>query len=230
MDDSKLERWGAWAGIAFVVLVLVTAFLPGSPPKPSDSTAKITTYFADKADEIRIITYLGGLATVAVFFWLGALGRFLRRGEGAGPMLATSAVAGGVFAAVMNGVGGIILAAVTVLRLQNSAPKELRFYYVLANMFTIVGGFGIVVLLAAVSLVALRSAVLPRWVAALGGVAIVLWIVATGGVTSTKDWIFYFGLAGFALFAIWVVVVSIMMMRTASTSSDAPAFSEPSAA
>jgi len=41
-------------------------------------------------------TYVGGLATIAILFWLGALWRFMRTAEGAGPMLATSAVAGGV--------------------------------------------------------------------------------------------------------------------------------------
>ena len=86
----KLGRWGAWAGIVFVVLVLITAFLPGSPPKPSDSAVKIAKYFVDKADEIRITTYIGGLATIAMLFWLGALWRFMRTAEGEGPMLATS--------------------------------------------------------------------------------------------------------------------------------------------
>jgi hypothetical protein len=230
VDDSKLERWGAWAGIAFVVLVLVTGFLPGNPPKTSDSAVKITKYFVDRADQIRIVTYVGGLATIAVLFWLGALWRFMRTAEGPGPMLATSAVAGGVFAAVANAASGIIFGTVAILKLQNGIEGgSIRFFYVLGNNFAMAGGFAVIVLIGSVSLLVLRSDLMPRWVAALGGVEILLWLVASGAVTSTKDFIVYFGFAAFALFAVWVLVVSIMMLRSTKESAGAPAVTEPSA-
>jgi hypothetical protein len=230
MDDSKLERWGAWAGIAFVVLVLITVLLPGNPPKVSDSALKIGKYFDDKADEIRIVTYVGGLATVALLFWLGALWRFMRKAEGAGPMLATSAVAGGVVTAGLTAVGGIILGVVAILRLQNGiALSGVRFFYVLGNNLVIAGGFGIIVLVASVSFLVLRSDLMPRWVAAVGGVDLVLWIVACGAVTSTKDFVFYFGFAAFGLFAIWLLIVSIMMLRAPSGDPGTPAVTEASA-
>ena len=62
MDDSKWERWGALGGILFVIMVLVSVFLPGSPPKTSDSAAKIVKFFADNGDEIRWAGYIGLLA------------------------------------------------------------------------------------------------------------------------------------------------------------------------
>ena len=76
----------------------------------------------------------------------------------------------------------------------------------------------------------LRSNLMPTWVAALGGVTIVAWIVAGGGVTSTKDFLLYVLFAAFVLFAVWVVVVSVMMLRAAEQGTGAPAVSEPSAA
>jgi hypothetical protein len=169
---------------------------------------------------------------VAVLFWLGALWRFMRKAEGAGPMLATSAVAGGVLTAALTAVGGIMLGAVAILRLQNGiAPSGVRFFYVLGNNLVLAGGFGVIVLLASVSFLVLRSDLMPRWVAALGGVDIVLWIVACGAVTSTKDFIFYFGFAALTVFAIWVLVVSILMLRAPSGGeSGAPAVAETSAA
>ena len=230
MDDSKLERWGAWAGIAFVVLVLITAFLPGSPPKPSDSAVKITKYFVDKSDEIRITTYVGGLATIAILFWLGALWRFMRTAEGPGPMLATSAVAAGAVAAALNAVGGIVFGTVAILKLQSGIDdKSIRFFYVLGNDFAVAGGFAVIVMLAAVSFLVLRSDLMPKWVAALGGVTIVLFFVAGGGVTSTKDFLLYVLLGALVLFSVWIVVVSIMMMKAAK-GSGAPAVAETSAA
>jgi len=41
MDDSKWERWGALGGILFVVMVVVAAFLPGSPPTTNDPTGDV---------------------------------------------------------------------------------------------------------------------------------------------------------------------------------------------
>ena len=229
MDDSKVERWGAWAGIAFVVLILVTAFLPGSPPKLSDSSAKITKFFVDKADEMRIVTYVGGLATVAVLLWLGALYRVLRRAEGAA-QLSVSALAGGIIAAALTTTGGVVLGAVAILKLQNGIePAGVRFFYVLGNMLVIAAGFGVIVLIGATSLIVARTGIMPKWIAVLGLVDVLLWFVATGAVTSTKDFVFYFSLAAFGLFAIWVLSVSIMMLRSAGEGSGSPEVAEASA-
>jgi hypothetical protein len=46
MDESKWERYAALGGIWFVVLSVISAFLPGTPPKTDDSLVKIANYFA----------------------------------------------------------------------------------------------------------------------------------------------------------------------------------------
>jgi hypothetical protein len=214
VDDRKLERVGAWAGIVFVVLVLVTALLPGSPPKTSDSVGKIAKFFVDKSDEIRITTYVGGLATVAVLFWLAALYRTLRRADSSG-VLAVAALAGGVVTTALIGVGGVLMGVVSIIRLQAGiAPIDIRFFYVLSTNLTIAGGFSLVVLLVATSWAIVNTRVMPTWVAVIGGLDALLWLVGCGAVTSTKDFIFYIAFAGFLVFAIWVLIVSIFMLRT----------------
>jgi hypothetical protein len=232
MDDKKLERLGGWAGIVFVVLVVVAGFLPGSPPNTSDSVGKISRYFVDKADEIRIVTYLGGLATIAVLFWLAALYRMLRRVE-TSPILPVAALAGGIVTTALVAVGGVIIGAVAILTLQSGiAPVNIRLFYVLGNNLTLAGGFSIIVLLLAASWAIVRSHVMPVWVAAIGAVDALLWVVGTGAVTSTKDFIFYFGFAGFLGFALWALIVSIMMLRApgAAPAATPVTVSEPSVA
>ena len=82
-------------------------------------------------------------------------------------------------------------------------------------------------LLAALSLVALRSAVLPSLGRRSGASldrALDRRVPAASPAPRTRS--SYLGLAGFALFAIWVVVVSILMLRTrARARRVAPAFS-----
>jgi hypothetical protein len=58
MDDAKWERYAALGGIWFVVLSVVSAFLPGAPPSTSDSVEKIAKYFSDHAGAIEVATLL----------------------------------------------------------------------------------------------------------------------------------------------------------------------------
>ena len=113
MDDAKWERWAGLGGILFVILVLVSAFLPGNPPMQTDSTAKIARYFNQHRDDIRWAAYIGSVAAVPFLWWLGSVWARLRRSEGATPRLAVVAVAGGIFGTVMAtaarfGVAGIL--------------------------------------------------------------------------------------------------------------------------
>src|ERR1700750_551593 len=82
VDDRRSDRSLALAGIVFVVLMLIAAFLPGSPPKPNDSAAKIVKFVTDKNDQLRWSGFVGVLASIVLLGWLGAVWRLLRRAEG----------------------------------------------------------------------------------------------------------------------------------------------------
>ena len=94
MNDRNWERWGALGGILFVVLVVISAILPGSPPMTSDSAKKIADFVVDHDDEVRWAGYIGTLAVIPFFWWLGSVWRLLRRGEGGSPRLAVMAILG----------------------------------------------------------------------------------------------------------------------------------------
>ena len=142
MDDSKWERWGALGGILFVILVLASAFLPGSPPKTSDPTSDMAKFILDKSDEIRIAGYLGAVAAVPFFWFLASLWRLLRRGEGGTPRLTVMAALGGGFAAVVGAIGGIVLAVLPLVRSSLTAGL-LRTLYILATSLAFTALFGI---------------------------------------------------------------------------------------
>ena len=76
MDDRRSERSLALGrhrvrGAARVI----AALLPGSPPKPDDSAAKIAKFVVDKGDEIRWAGFIGVLGSIVLLGWLGAVWR-----------------------------------------------------------------------------------------------------------------------------------------------------------
>ena len=56
MDESMWERYGATAGVVFVVLVLGSVFLAGAPPHIDASAGKIATYFESSLGRVASIT------------------------------------------------------------------------------------------------------------------------------------------------------------------------------
>ena len=98
----------ALAGIVFVVLMLVAGFLPGSPPKPSDSAAKIVK-FVDRQERPAPLGRVPRRARAIVLLgWLGAVWRLLRRAEGGEPRLAVGAALGAAMAAALFNAAGVL--------------------------------------------------------------------------------------------------------------------------
>jgi hypothetical protein len=194
MDDSKWERWGALGGIVFAILTVAAALLPGSPPNTSDSTADMVKFVVDKGDEIRIAGYLGAIAVVPFFWFLGSLWRLLRRDEAGAPRLTVMAALGGVFSAVLGALGGILLALLVLVR---------------SSLF------GVAALTLSASVVFIRSRSMPVWLGALGILAGLVALVGGGVTVSTNDTLFAFAIFGFLLATLWVVILSILMLRHA---------------
>jgi hypothetical protein len=224
MDDSRWERWSALGGILFVALVLASAFLPGSPPKPGDSAAKIAKFVTDKGDEIRWAGYLGALAAVPLFWFAGGVWRLLRRAEGGNPRLTVVAVLGIGFAVLAGAVGGIILGALGILGVSGSGGVGLtRFFYVLSFNVGALTSFGAAVFVGAFSIIIVRSSVLPTLMGWLGALVAILFLVGGAVVASTRDAFFTISFVSFIAFAIWILVVSGLMLRGPSREAVASA-------
>ncbi len=220
MDDRNWERWGALGGILFVVLVAVTAILPGYPPKTGDSAAKIADFIGDNGNKIRWAATTGGLAVIALFWWLGSVWRLMRRGEGGSPRLAVTAIAGAVFAAAMATIGAVSLAVIPVIGTHTFGKSAIRYFYILSSNIAVATMFGAAAFVGAFSLLIIRRHVLPPILGWLGLVVAVLGIVGGPVVSSTRDTFFYLALAGFVAFLAWIVIVSIVMFVHGGGESD----------
>jgi hypothetical protein len=214
MSDSKWERWSALGGVVFAVLATASGLVPGSMPKPSDTPDQIADFISDKGREVRVAAFIGGLATLALFWFAGAVWRFLRRAEGGNPRLTVVAILGVSFAAAMSAVGGVMLAVIGRVGVVGLGGVGMtRALYVLSFDLAGATAFGAAVFLLAFSIVVIRSGALPMAVGWIGIVIAVVFVASGGIVASTRDVFFYLQFGGFAAFAIWLIVVSIMMFR-----------------
>ena len=65
MDRKQLERWGAGAGVVFVIMVVVSAFLPGSPPGEHWTTEHIRSWVLDHRRALLVSSFVMSVAESA---------------------------------------------------------------------------------------------------------------------------------------------------------------------
>jgi hypothetical protein len=207
----KMPRLAALSGVAFVVLIVVAfTALSSNTPEIDDSAAKITSYYADnQGQEIAaaLVVLLGALFLAIFTSYL----RGFVQGTGAGGELWPNVVLiGGTVA-----VAGFLVAIGVHFALIDGGDKHLPPDAMVAlnaidsdDFFAFAFPMG-VMLLGAAGAILRDGAALPKWMA---WVAIVLLII-------------FFTPAGFASFAlsgIWIIIASVLMYQRAGAAT-APA-------
>lgn len=212
------DRWSRLApltGIGFAVLTVVAVFSnTAETPKASASVAKVISYYAVHRSEVETTAILFALAFLVLVLFAGALRSYLRRTPAA-EGLASLVLAGGV----MMATGALIGSGVEyglAHNLHSLSPAEAHTLNFLSQelFLPILGGAFVFAICSGLAI--LRGAALPKW---LGWVAIVLGIAAIIPPTSLPS------LLGFA---IWTIIVSVLMyMRLGAPAGTPAAVSQP---
>ena len=205
------KRIAGGAGIITVVLLVVSGFSAGSPPKTSDSAAKIGRYFLKHRSALLRADYVGMLAgffflIFAAGLWALARSRERERGD------FWSIV--GILGAVMT--AGLAVASTAVhvtlaLRIGQLGPQFIR---VLFDVQSAVGagiGVGIAAFLVGLGTAARRSSSIPGWLAWFGYAIAVVGLIAVGGAASTATAFAALGFVTFLGFLVWVLVAAAKM-------------------
>jgi Domain of unknown function (DUF4386) len=174
MSRWTVERLAAATGILFVALLLASLFVTGEqPPNLQATNAEILTFFGENHRALLISVILGGLALVAFLWFLGSVAATLRRGGE--PRLATVAFGAGVATASLAG-ASLVIQATIAFRLSADAPQIAKALYDMQFLTQTIVGFPAAAFVAAVSIAAWRSRLLPQWFGLVGliGAAIVL--------------------------------------------------------
>ena len=211
MNDSTWERYGLAAGIVFVVLVVVASLIGGTPPKPTDSGAKIVSYFHDNQDALKVGAYLNGLGAVAFLWFLGSLWTRLRRAETAGSRLSVIALVGGIASLVFATIAGASVAFVA-LYLQELGPGVAQVFYLFATVLLAVSAFALAVFTSATSVMILRYPIVERFLGWVGEGIAALWLIAGIGVADNDTAIHTVGLVAFLIWAGWILILTVLLL------------------
>ena len=197
--EGKLARYAPLTGALFVVVVTIGFAVGGDTPDADASGSEVIDFYKDKEGRQFVATLLVVLGAVALVWFASSLRSILRTAEGGTGRVSNIAFAGGVGAAVgfwvsaaihftLADVGGDLDAAAVQALNALDSDSFLAF------------APGIAILLLATALVALRSAVLPSWLA---WIAIVVFVASFTPV----------GFVAFILSGVWIIVVSILLFR-----------------
>jgi hypothetical protein len=199
MPRGNLQRFAPLTGVLFVVLTVVAFVLGGETPDFDDPPEEVVEYFVDN-DTVNIVgSLVEGLGAVVLLFFAA----YLARTVGAG-ILAWVVLGGGIVAAAGIGVDAGFRFALTEaageVGPEEISPVAVQTLNALWSNFFFPMVVGIGTLVLATSLAALRTRVIPVWLAWIG---IVIFVV-------------FFTPAGFVAFlvaALWIIVISIILWR-----------------
>jgi hypothetical protein len=203
----------AWSGLIFVGLSVVALAVAPEYPASDASTTELADFYGERNRALAGAS-IEALATAFFVGFLGALRSALRSAEGeSGPFSAVAVIAGSVVAA-----GLLIeeaLNAGLVLRNEQVGPAALQTVFDMANVLATFLAFPIGALVAAASLSALATGVLPRHTATGGLLVAALQIPA--GFSLASDGVFSPSgaapLIAVGVFGIWIVVVAVELLR-----------------
>lgn len=220
MTQERWERIGAGSGIVAVGLMLASAFVVPQPPRIDAPIEEVGRYLAVNRTGLLTQAFLLGLAFVAMLWFLGSLRATLRRAEGEPGRLSAVAFGAGLLVAGAGLVGGLMNTELAYRANQVGDPALARGLYDLGYLaFTFVW-FPIAALVAATSVIALRTRVLPRSWGLAGGLYAAAGIFGGAGFYYESGAFAPGGSYSFALFlgfAAWTLATSAMLiMRVAA--------------
>jgi hypothetical protein len=218
--SSAVVRWGAWAGILYVLAWLIGLFLAPSAPDPFGSASTINAYFsAHRAAAMIQSVLIHGLAGVALLGLTAALWSYLAAGDLTGPRRLM--LAAGVLAAVVSLVQVGFMIGIYVHVGQHGNADCTRTLFDAINKADTVKLILLAVFVGAASWAASRGGALPRWVVWEGAVTVVFLVV--GGLAFlVKSGALNVVLAiSLPLLLLWAAAVSISMIRRKPVASPA---------
>jgi hypothetical protein len=208
---SAAVRWGAWAGIVYVLAWLAGLFVAPSAPDPFGSAGTINAYFSAHRPAAMIQSvFVHGLAGVALLGLTVALWEYLAAGDTAGPRRVM--LIAGVLAGVVSFLQVAFMIGIYVHVGQHGSADGTRALFNAINKADTVKLILLAVFVGAASWAASRNGAFPGWMVWSGAITMVFLVV--GGLAFvTKSGPLNVALdVSLPLLLLWAAAASISMI------------------
>ena len=217
---NDMRKLAGIAGIVFIVILIATLILPGTPPAIDDSDSDLVNFFTDNRSGILLAQWLGFIATVPALFFFSYFLVVLRQSEGDQPVRTLTALIGIAATAGMAIVIAAILATGAFEAGHGLEEKMARIYYDLASIATNgqFAALGTYLLFSGWLIVSKRAfPVWCGWIGIVGGVLAVLSsaCLASDGALAPAAPLAVF--PAIAAFVVYTLALSVLMLRPAKT-------------
>ena len=193
MSNYSWQRLGAASGILYVVLLLGGPSIGGP--------------------NIQIAFLMEILAFLFFLFFLGNLWSALRRAEGGSGWLSATAFGGGLMSVTIKVASAAPILAARYRAGDGLDPQLARTLQDINDASFYLSFFPLTVLLAAFAIVVIRSGALPKW---LGWIAAAVGLgLIVGGMSGSADLQSEWAGVPMILFTLWVIAVSVVLIRRA---------------
>jgi len=207
MSKSSKEWLVPLTGILFIVLLIVSWIIQGSPKSADKPAREIVAWYVDNKSSVEIAAFLGTLAAAALVFFGGYLRKVF---DGAGPMLAILPLIGLTIIGIGGALDNMLLFAAAE-RAEDVPPVATQTIQAIWDNDFLPLVLGVVVFNFSVGFAVLRTGAMPKWMG---------WWAILFGVITLAGPIGFIGAIGAA---VWVIIASIVLSLRARSAGAAPA-------
>jgi hypothetical protein len=185
------------SGVAAVLLIIAAFIVGGETPEADDALAKIVSYYHDNDSDLQIASALLALGGFFFLLFSATLTDLFRRALPERRVASTLSLAGGVLFAVGTTIfAGLEFAAADFV--DDVAPSSIQTISALTSDMFFTLAVGVAAFLLGAGVAALKSRLLPRWLA---------WVAIVNGVIAITP----LGFFGFLALGIWTLIASVML-------------------
>lgn len=201
---GPLERWAPLAGIVYVALAFVAILFELRAPDSSGNPQKLVDYFSKSGHrDDGFIGILFFMAAIFFFLWfLAALRTRLAQMGGDGVLGSVVLLGGGLYAA-LSLAAFMLWGGIEQMKVNSTHPVHPELHQFAGDVAWFLNSSGFIggaALMIAASVIAIRAAVVPRWLG---------WLSVVAGITVLVSFV---GIPQI-VWGVWVLVVSVGLFR-----------------
>jgi hypothetical protein len=218
MSETQWWRLGGLAGLLFVVLTVITVFIPFTTPAADLPTSEIVRAVVDDRTNLLAFGCILGIAAAVFMVFTAALYSVLRLWEGNGGGPSVIVLAGGIGTSMILVLSQAVLVATIYAADRDADPAAIRALFELATPLYTSSALMLTLFLAGTAFSLIPSRVLPRWLGWTAAALAVAFVVSLFSIFSRAEGggflgVFFF--VGELGLVVWILTTSIIMLLRA---------------